>query len=219
MEGLSASWTDPNGVAQRQFTFPNGVTDIAVPWNTKANTPGIYTFIAKIYQSTGALSGGAVEIAARQAGLTIDAMQAIESVKLSPLPAFSNLGATAPIKFSLDVVNRSNIPTSMDVMYQLKTPSGAVVSSGMIALPLLPPEGSKTIILDGPQYTFTESGSYPSAIQISNGPNPTTAFGNAIIVASGIRIDPSQQITPFVVTPDGDKRIRINIRLQGVEQK
>ena len=87
LEGLSASWTDPNGVAQRQFTFPNGVTDIAVPWNTKANTPGIYTFIAKIYQSTGALSGGAVEIAARQAGLTIDAMQAIESVKLSPLPA------------------------------------------------------------------------------------------------------------------------------------
>ena len=40
-----------------------------------------------------------------------------------------------------------------------------------------------------------------------------------IAVAPGTRIEPSYSVAPAALTPDGDKRIRIDIRLQGVDQK
>lgn len=219
LESLPATWTDSNGVAQRQFEFPVGVTNITMPWNTQANAPGAYAIVARIYQGPAVTSGGAVEIAEKQAELTIDATQAIDSVKLTPLPGFSSLGASEPIHFILDIVNRSNVPVSTNVAYQLRAPSGALVYSASTTVQLLPPEGSKSIVFDGLQYLFVESGSHPASVQLANGSVPATVTANAILVAPGIRIDASQQVAPSIVTPDGDKRIRLDIRLKGVEQK
>lgn len=219
LESLPGTWTDSNGVVQRQFEFPVGVTNITVPWNTRANVPGAYAMVARVYQGAPVMSGGAVEIAEKQSGLTIDATQAINSVTLTPLPAFSSLGATESIHFILNLANRSNVPISTDVAYQLRTPSGALVYSAATTVQLLPPEESKSIVLDGLQYTFVESGSHPASVQLANGPVPASVAANAIVVAPGIRIDASQQLAPSIVTPDGDKRIRLDIHLKGVEQK
>jgi hypothetical protein len=220
LESLQATWVDANGVVQHRFDFPPGTTIITVPWNTNAHAPGIYTIIAKIYQgSDSSPPGGLLEIAEKQATFAIDPTQAIASEVLTPLPGFSNLGATEQIGFKLDIVNRSNVPVTTVLSYQLLAPNSALILGATVSVRLEPEEGTKSVLIDGLTYTFASSGLYQSGVTLMSGPVPASLVGNVISVAPGTRIDPSQNLTPAIVTPDGDKRIRVDIRLQGVEQK
>lgn len=220
LESLLATWVDANGVVQRRFDFPVGATAVTVPWNTKSYAPGVYVVIAKIYQgSEDSPSGGLVEIAEKQTSFAIDPTQAIASVTLTPLPGFTNLGAAEQIGFKLDIVNRSNIPVTSELSYQLLAPSAAVIHGATATIQLEAEEGSKSMLLDGFPYVFAASGLYQSTVAWVNGAVAADYEGKVISVAPGTRIDPSQNIVPDIVTPDGDKRIRIDIRLQGVEQK
>jgi hypothetical protein len=221
VENLQATVVDANGMAQSQLDFAPGTTNLTVPWDTGFNAPASYTVVARVFQAGQNQPGGSpiVELAEKQAGLAIDPVQAIDSVTLTPLPRFTSLGANELVGFRVDIVNRSNTDTSIDVAFQLNTPSGTTVYTGATTVALQPGEGSKSVLLPGLQYKFVESGSHPVSVQTSNGPTPLTVSGAAISVAPGIRIDPSQTISPQIVTPDGDKRIRIEIRLQGDEQK
>jgi hypothetical protein len=129
------------------------------------------------------------------------------------------LGAVEQVGFRADVVNRSNVNTELGIAYQFLSPTGALLYSGTATIPLVPGESTKSVVLNGLQHTFTESGGHPAQAQAVSGPVPAVIDAVAIAVAPGTRIDPSQSITPATVTPDGDKRIRIDIRLKGVEQK
>jgi hypothetical protein len=217
VDSQQATWIDSGGATQTQFTFAPGATNITVPWNTRAYAPGNYTVVVRIYQGTPDMPASVVGTVDRQASFTIDPTQAISNLTVTPLPRFSNLGANAQIQFNLNIVNRSNVPTSIDVSYQLKTPSGATVYSATTTVPLAPADNVKSIVVDGTSYTFVESGTHPTTVQVSNGPVPANVTGNPIGVAPDIRIDATQQITPPMITPDGDKRIHLNIQLKGVE--
>lgn len=222
VESLQATHTDANGVEQSRFDFQPGVTlSITVPWNSAAHAPGGYAIDAKIMQAdTNSVAGGAlVVLAAERAVLGIDPTQAIGRLTLTPLPRFTSLGAVEQVGFRADVVNRSNVNTELGIAYQFLSPTGAVLYSGTATIPLVPGESTKSVVLNGLQHTFTESGGHPAQAQAVSGPVPAVIDAAAITVAPGTRIDPSQGITPATVTPDGDKRIRIDIRLKGVEQK
>ena len=68
--------------------------------------------------------------------------------------------------------------------------------------------GSAAIILDNPvQVNILSEGN-------------VIAQGDAMIhVAPAIRIEPSKSLSPDEVLPDGDKRIRIDIKIEGVEDQ
>lgn len=220
LESLQATWVDANGAIQRRFDFPVGATAVTVPWNTKAYAPGVYIVIAKIYQgSDDSPSGGLVEIAEKQASFTIDPTQEIASVTLTPMPGFTSLGATEQIGFRLDIVNRSNVPVTSELSYQLLDPNAAIIHGATATIQLASEEGTKSLLLDGFIHMFADSGMYQSTVAWVSGVAVAGYEAKAISVAPGTRIDPSQNIVPEIVTPDGDKRIRIDIRLQGVEQK
>lgn len=214
-DNVEATWMDVKGAVVKTFDFPTGETTLTIPWNTNANAPGAYTVLGTVSTNT----GDGVETVDRQASFVIDPTQAIGSVTVTPMPRYANIGETKAIQFSLDVFNRSNVPISADVAFQLQTPGSTVIYSGTSKIDLLPSDGGKSVILNGTSYTFVQSGSHPVSVQISNGPVPANVVGGTIAVAPGIRIELNQQIAPLIVTPDGDKRIRADILLKGVESK
>lgn len=220
LDSLEATYIDANGIEQRNFNLPVGLTVISLPWNTKANSPGVYTAIAKLFQvAANPASGGSIELAAKRTDFSIEPTQAIASAVLTPLPAFTNLGATESIGFKLDIVNRSNVPITSSFAYQVNSPAQVAVYGSSVNVSLEPLEDAKSLLLSGFQYQFIESGLYSSMVSVTAGIIPAVLEGKPISVAPGTRIDPTYSIAPGVVTPDGEKRIRIDIRLQGVEQK
>jgi len=109
------------------------------------------------------------------------------------------------------------VPTSLDLGYVLRSPTGSLIHSGAYQIVLAPEEYQKNIALAPFAYTFTASGNHPLVVTIDSGPVPATMSGKAVSVAPGTRIDPTVTLSPGSVIPDGDKRIRINFQLKGVE--
>lgn len=210
---------DSNGVKQNVFAFAPGATDIDLSWNTMAYAPGRYSVIVRIHQAGSDVNTGMVELAQKQASFMVDATSVIESVRLTPLPAYANLGAVEQLAYRVDAVNRSNVPVTSRLSYQLRTPGMAVIDSGTFTLEMAPAEPSKSFLLTGLQYKFLASGPHSAVLVSVDGAIPGSLDGLAISVAPGTRIDPTETLIPTSIVPDGTKRIHIELRLQGVEQK
>ncbi len=217
---IQATTVDANGVVQTRFDFPPGnTTSITVPWETKDLPPGSYTVVAKVITGEAGVGGGAIIIADGATHFSIDPTQAIASLVLTPLPQFTNLGASEQISLMAALANRSNVATELVMAYEWRSPSGVLLKSGTSTISLVPAESSKSVLLESFPFTFTESGDHPISVSIASGPTPASLAGGVVSAAPGIRIEPSQNITPAIVVPDGDKRIRLNIQIKGVEQK
>jgi hypothetical protein len=201
---ITASRPDANGAETKLLNFAVGETPVALTWNTLDIAPGSYKINVRLSQPAPGPDRSAIELAQQHSVITVDSTQAIESVALTPLPAFSRLGATEQVGFKVDVVNRSNVAVSSKLTYQLRTPTGAVALQGEVDLKLVPAESS---------------GHYLSQLAVEQGEVPAQLSAAAVEIAPGTRIDPVLKATPGTVVPDGDKRIRFEIRLQGVEQK
>ncbi len=219
IESIVASQADANGGVSNVLTFAPGESLVQLSWNTRDTAPGRYSIDVRMAQLAPGTERGAIELAQQQGGIVIDPTQAIESVTLTPLPAFSRLGAVEQLGFKVDVVNRSNVKVSTKLAYVLNSPSGTQAMQGEFELDLAPAESSKSVLLPGPEYKFLASGDYLSQLTVVDGEVPSQLAGNLVAVAPGTRIDPSLKVAPESVTPDGDKRVRVEIRLQGVEQK
>jgi uncharacterized membrane protein len=217
---LLATHVDANGVSQSSYEFPPGAaTSIMVPWDTKDLPPGTYAVIAKVVTANAGVAGGTSVAVESASSFRIDPTQAIASLALTPLPRFTNLGATEQMTFMAAIANRSNVSTELVIAYEWRSPSGTVLRNGTSTISLAPAESSKSIQLDAFPFTFTESGEHSLSVSTVNGPIPASLTGGVVSTAPGIRIEPSQNSAPAAVVPDGDKRIRIDIRLKGVEVK
>ncbi|OGR33496.1 MAG: hypothetical protein A2091_10110 [Desulfuromonadales bacterium GWD2_61_12] len=211
-----ATWTDEEGVAHNRFSFVPGVsTPVAFHWNSGFSSPGDYKMIVIVVEGVPGISAATV---ADQAGsFVIEPTQAVSVLTVTPTPLFTNLGATEHMELAATVVNTSNVPTSLDLGYVLRSPTGSLIHSGAYQIVLAPEEYQKNIALAPFAYTFTASGNHPLVVTIDSGPVPATMSGKAVSVAPGTRIDPTVTLSPGSVIPDGDKRIRINFQLKGVE--
>ena len=142
----------------------------------------------------------------------------IESLLAVARPRFGNVEATEQIVFDATLTNLSNVPVDVTLGFTWRDPVGGEIVSGEQAVSLAPDEIVKTVSLDELTFTFPESGEYPLAVEMLSGPTPATVQGDVIAIAPAIRIEPSQSLVPATVLPDADKRLRINIRIEGEEQ-
>lgn len=215
-DNLVATAADDNGVQNSLIRFQPGVPKaITIPWETGNRLPGIYRAVLKVTEGETGISFGTV-VAAKGATLfTVTPTQAVASLALTPLPRFANFNATEQITVLASLVNRSNVPMELAVAYQWLSPSGGVLHSGTGTISVLPSEGSKSLQLETFPFTFTQSGVHPVQVTLQSGPLPALITGETVTVAPGTHIEPTQQLTPAKVTPDGDKRLRINIHLKG----
>lgn len=220
LDSIEATRAVEGGAPERIFSFAPGETAMEVSWNTRSHAPGAYTVLARLQQAQpGADGPGGVELAQKRSEFAITPTAAIGSARLTPLPAYSNVGATEQLGFRLDVVNQSNVPVHSALDYQLLSPAQAAIASGTVTIDMEPGDASQSILLGGPLHKFTASGLYQSTLATASGAAPAQFTSAPVSVAPATRIDPSYSAAPNIVTPDGDKRIKLEIRLQGVEQK
>lgn len=182
-------------------------------FDTGTLPPGTYTIITWVLDpATG------VPVSQSQTTFTIAGGVGVSGGVLAVIPRYTHAGAIENVILAASLYNGSNIPGSLSIIYQMTTPSGAIVTNGSITVPVGPDLPTSDATLATFSYTFTESGDYPVQAQIYNGPTLLTTFTSAVSVAPLVRIDPGVTVTPGTVLPDGDKRIHIDIHLEGVEQ-
>lgn len=211
---------DADGIARSSITFQPGITKtVGLTWGTGSRPPGDYTVTVKIMADTSVIGLDSMVITQQSKIIFIEPTQAISTLSLTPLPQFVNLGATEQIGMQASVVNRSNVPAELLFTYDWMSPDGAILHTGSGAISLQPEEASKSVLLESFPFTFNASGEHPLQLRITSGPSAVNLLGGAVSAAPGIRIEPSQSISPATVIPDGDKRIRMNIRLKGVVTK
>jgi hypothetical protein len=217
---FQATFVDGDGIEKGLFEFEPGVsTTISLPWATKNQAPGTYRVVVRVTEGETGVTFGKLVAAEKAAAFTIDATEAVEILALTPMPRFANYGAAEQIGVQASVVNRSNVPVLLGVVYEWLSPTGLLLHVGSGEVSMLPAEGTKSVLFDSFQHTFTESGDHPIQVRIVGGPLPGNLLGGGISVAPGTRIEPSQSLTPSTVIPDGDKRLRMNIHLKGVVLK
>lgn len=183
-------------------------------FDTQNFGPGIYAAIARAVDP---ITG--IIIDEQTVTFTIEATVSVRDAVIEVTPRFANVGSTETIVMALTMVNRSNTAAVLSIEHSLESPTGGLLNNGIASLTLLPQDTSPNITLEIFDQTFIESGDHPIQADIFNQTELLFTASSAISIAPNIRIDPSKILTPNTVLPDGDKRIRIEIHLEGVEEQ
>lgn len=210
---------DTDGVAQNHFSFPPASsTAIDAKWSTQASPPGSYQVKARLFTENAA-SGARTVLAERSTAFAIEPSRKVLRLAVTPLPGFSTFDATEQLSFKVEASHQSNEALSVGFTLAFKDPAGTVIriEEGSIALQANDVLGSAVV---GPfAHHFAASGVYPVLLGATGDVVPQAVVGGEVQVAPGIRVEPVQQVTPTSITPDGAKRIRVQLQLKGVEQK
>ena len=212
---------DNDGVAQNQFTFlPGSTTPIETKWSTQAYAPGIYQVKARIFTED-VERGARTVLAERTITLVINPSQNVLRLSVTPLPGFSALDATETMRFKVEATHQSNLPVNVPFTTRFTTPDGILIKEESGEIVLQPNDLQGAVILGPFTQHFTASGVYPVRLSATGTGTelPQAVVDGEVQVAPGIRVEAQQTVTPKIVTPDGDKRIRIQLQLKGVEQK
>jgi len=209
----------PPGSSEALITFPTGViTSVEANFSTANLPPGTYRLIGRIIVGNQLIGPATLILDERVTEFSIAQTTRVSDLSVTIVPKFSAVGVTQDIDLIVTVLNRSNIQTSTSVRYQFLDPGGAILrNSGLIVIPL-PIESDSVVVTLGPfTQKFNAAGEHILNVNYAGGVIPETIIGSSINVAPGLRIDPSQSVSPGIVTPDQNQRIRINIRLEGRE--
>jgi len=193
--------------------IPDDSESISTEWFTGIEKPGNYTLVVRIFDDT------TNQLLAQQE-TTFDILETKEVplLELNATPLFAGVGEEVQVTFDLRAINRSNAAFDMEVEYQWFDPQGEQLRSATEVISFVPEKPETTVQIDSFPYTFVSSGKHPATLNILEGPPPSELTTQLIEVAPSVRIEASQDITPKKVLPNGDKRIKLNIRIQGVEQ-
>jgi hypothetical protein len=207
------------GEQSRLILFePGEIETVVAPFNTANLPPGDYRIIGRVLVGNQMIGPATAILDERTTEFTIDATRVIPQLHLAPIPGFSAVGVTETVNITADIVNRSNVPVDLSFSYDLLDPGGGVLRHASIfTIPLTPDQDSVSQVIDTFTQTFSESGEHTLAVAMGSNPLPDTVDAGVLSVAPGIRIDPGQSISPTIVTPDENQRVRITIRLEGRE--
>jgi hypothetical protein len=190
---------------------PDTGTGTDAVWNTGVFSPGSYRAVLQVTDADGTV------LAEREAPFTIEPTVGLANSAVAPRPGFSHVGATETLQVNLLLVNGSNTTTTLTLVHELKSPSGSVIHQGTTTLSLGPDVSDTSVNLATFEHTFLESGEYPIRVEIHEGATLLAALQSVIGVAPEERIEPSMALTPQTIPPGADQRIRIEIRLEGME--
>ena len=207
------------GSSEALITFSSSViTEVEATFDTANLPPGDYRLVGRVVVGNQLVGPATIILDERVTTFTIEPTTRVGSLTVSALPEFSAVGVTEDINLLVTVLNRSNIPASVSVRYQLIDPNGATLkSSNSFVIPLPVKSDSVTLTLDAFTQKFVTVGAHVLNVTYAGGIRPDSIANSSIEVAPGLRIDLEQSVSPETVTPDENQRIRINIRLQGKE--
>jgi hypothetical protein len=206
---LQAVVREPSGAV-----LPTSRVGNEFAFNTSALTPGAYAVVVRaVATATGAV------VDEQTAAFTIAPTVAVLGTVLVANPPFTHVGATATVDLALSLASRANVAADLVVEFSLRTPTGAVLTSGTRGLSIAPNSLVSGFSLTSFTHSFSASGTYPAEVRILHGSTVLATATATIVAAPAVRVDATQSVTPGSVAPDRDRRVRINIRLRGVEQQ
>jgi protocatechuate 3,4-dioxygenase beta subunit/prenyltransferase beta subunit len=191
---------------------PNSSEALSLQWDTGLYPPGNYNVILGVVDS-----GKGSLLAEGYTTFGIASTVAIDGLVPLMTPKFLNIGATAIVSISASMTNSSNVDVSLVAEYEIRDTGGNIITGGTVDFTITPAESLKTVELGKLTYTFAASGRYPVTVKISSAGSLVLENSDAIYVSPSMRIEATKILSPTTVAPDGDKRIRIDIRLEGVE--
>lgn len=188
-----------------------GSEPVTLLWNTGLSQPGAYSVRFHIAD---AASGTVVD--ERKMALAISPSVDVDDVDLVVTPLNLNQDETKTVELSLKLQNRSNTDAVMSAEFFVKDPEGTVVHEGCVGFELSPSTPEKVLVLPPLTHSFVRCGQYLVGVSILSGDVRCGEARKTIRVAPATRIEVVKTLYPAAVTPDGDKKIRVGIRLEGV---
>lgn len=217
---------DPNGRMIDEFMVSTlqhgGIEEIVVAedeqnsvsfsWFTQSYPPGDYRFLLSIYSAQTAQL-----LDQKEYLITITPTAAIASLRIFSSLNHTAQGAREAIDIQVAVRNQSNVPISFDAFYEMRSPDGVVLFSNNVLISLDPQELLVTRHLDAIEHTFVASGVYPLVISADNHYPVMLNQGGEITAAPDIQVNVLQEMTPTRTAPSSEERVKVRIRLEGVE--
>lgn len=181
-----------------------------IVFDTGSYPPGTYTIIIRaIDKTTG------IVVDEKSITFTIQPTITIPSIGISITPISTYVTAAQDVKLNCYITNQSNIQADISIAHEIKTPSNNIINTGSINITLNPNESNRLITLTQFNYQFAETGEHPATANIYRGAELLQTSSTKIHVSPLVRIEQKKSLTPNTVAPDGDKRIRIEIELEG----
>ena len=180
-------------------------------WNTGMNQPGNYGIR---FHVADAASGSILD--EKKIALAIAPVIGIEDLSLSVTPSQLTADENRTIELRASFQNRSNTDAAMRAEFSVKDPRGEVVHNGAIDFEL--PLSTLNTTLELPPFThaFDRCGQYLIEATILAGDILCSKARSAIKVAPAARIGVVRRLDPAAITPDGQKRVRVGVRLEGI---
>jgi hypothetical protein len=191
-----------------------GTAQAMLMWNTAQSPACGYTVTVHVFRSSDAML--------LAEGYTIFMVRPevqIDASNLVVTPQFTHVKKTETVAVAALITNWSNIDASLTAEYEVRDSQNTLIQSGSTNFSMQAFEFSRRIDIGTFEQSFSSSGAYPVKVNILSQGNVIATGGAMIHVAPAIRIEPSKSLKPDQVLPDGDKRIKIDIKIEGVEDK
>ena len=180
-------------------------------WNTGMSQPGAYSVR---FHVADAASGSVVD--ERKLAFVIVPSVALEDLDLVVTPSSLDQYETKTVEMRLTLQNRSNTDAVMNVEVLMKDPEGTRVHEGRVAVDVPSSVPERILELPALTHVFDRCGQYLVEVSVRSGEVLCGQVRSAIRVAPATRIEVVKTVDPATVTPDGDKEVRVSIRLEGV---
>jgi hypothetical protein len=191
------------------------------PYKTLLNTtnlpPGRYTIESKLYERSNFGAAPRAALAVSTTEIDIVETKVLQSVTTTALPTYANFRASESTASRIRIVNGSNVEITATFATALKNPSGSTVATSTLTIPIRPDERVRDLDLSSGNVLFDIAGTWPVTVLVSGVAAATPPAADKTIVLPGIRIDATKDINPKTITPDADRKIRIDLRIKGVE--
>jgi len=195
--------------------IPAGGTGQAMlMWNTAQSPACGYTVTVHVFRSADAML--------LAEGYTIFMVRPeiqVDATNLVITPQFTHVKKAETVIVAAWITNWSNIDASLTAEYEVRDPQNTLIQSGSIAFSIPAFEFSRKIDIGQFEQNFSAAGEYPVKVNVLSQGNVLSTGEAMIHAAPAIRIEPRKSLKPDTVLPDGDKRIKIDIKIEGVEDK
>ncbi|MCK5353945.1 MAG: carboxypeptidase regulatory-like domain-containing protein, partial [Methyloprofundus sp.] len=182
-------------------------------WPTATNTAGSYRVNIQVFDK-----GNGQLLTQKSLAIVIEETQRISLLSLGSTPNYVDIDSSAELALNITLQNLSNIAIESEYRYSLFNPDGLRIYTGEIVMQANAAEKRKTFILEKFSHLFNKNGFYTFELQHQSGLIAQRIVSDAISITPKISIEPSQAISTSTVFPNNAKRIKIDIRIKGVQQ-
>lgn len=138
-------------------------------------------------------------------------------VDLKCNPKFTFKGETVSVNISADIKNESNTASNFELKASLKTPDNTLIDSTTTACSLNVDEKQKVVSLPAFSHMFNIVGDHSIELEVYHAGTRIAQKTAKFSVLEDVHVRVKRTITPQKITPDGDKKVKVNIEIEGMD--